>query len=71
MQKSLQAYCRVKNPQSHVLMHVPCFESVCMEKSAQNFTLVQKLKFTHTIAFQSALHDKSNTWAAAGPLKLK
>jgi len=32
---------------------------------------VQNFKCTHTIAFQSALHDNSNTWADAGPLKVK
>ena len=28
-------------------------------------------KFGHTIAFQSALHDNSNTWEDAGPLKVE
>ena len=61
MHKSFQLYC-VKNPQIHVLVYVPGFESVLYEKICGNFTWFKNLQFTHTIAFQSALHDNSNTW---------
>ena len=33
--------------------------------------MVTELEITHLIAFQSALHNNSNTWADAGPLKVK
>ena len=52
-------------------MHVLCFESVLHGEIRGNFTWVQNFKFAHTIAFQSALHDNSNTRADAGPLKVK
>ena len=52
-------------------MHVPCFKSVFHGDICGNFTWVQKFKFTHTIAFQSVLHDNSNNWADAGSLKVK
>ena len=45
----------------------------CIEKSAvilHGYRL-QSFLFIHTIAFQSALHDNSNIWADAGPLKEK
>jgi len=68
MNKSFQVYCCVQNPRSHVLVHFSCFESDLHEEICCNFTWVQNFKFTH---FQNALHDNSNTWADAGPLKVK
>jgi len=50
---------------------VPCFESVLHGESFCNLTWVKNFKFTHTNAFESALHENSNTWADAGPLKVK
>ena len=48
-----------------------CFESFLQGEIYSNFTQVKCFKFTHTIAFQSVLHDNSKTWADAGPLKVK
>jgi len=62
---------REKNPRIHVLVHVPCFQSVLRGEICKNFTWMKNMQFTHPIAFQSSLHDNSTTWADAGPLKVK
>jgi len=49
-----------KNPQSHVLVHVPCFESV---KSG--------LKFQFVHGYPSVVAGVLHTWKDAGPLKVK
>ena len=62
----------MKKPCGHILMDAFCFESVLHGEICGNFTWVQSFKFSIcTIAFQSVLHDNSNTWVGAGPLKVK
>ena len=57
----------MKKRRGHILMYVPCFESVLHGEICGTFTWVQSFKCN----FQSALHDNSNTWADAGLLKVK
>ena len=61
----------MKKPCGHILMYVRYFESALSGEISGNFTWVQSFTFTHTIAFQSALYDNSNTLADAVPLKVK
>ena len=69
MHKYLQVYCCVKNPQSHVLVHFPCFESVLHGEIGGNFTMVPTAR-TLNLHIQLPFKVCCMT-IPTGPLKLK